>query len=187
MVEYTGIEKIAVFAYVILPLICLLVNVFIQILSFRMASKKRLLNSIFLGFFAGFCSLIVIEISYLKLFDYFFHYGVTGGITNLIIYVVLGYCYFNFVCLGETARRIRMLIELYQVKTGLTLDEILSRYNAGEIIKKRISRLISNGQLIYKEGRYFIGRPVVLLIANAVILLKLLLLGRDRELRRGPL
>ena len=187
MVEKAGIEKIAVFVYVILPVICLLVNVFIQVLSFRLALKKRLLNSIFLGFFAGLCGLLAVEILYLNLFNSLFQHKLTSAITNLIIYALLGYCYFHFVGLSETARRIRMLIELYQSKGGLTLDEILSRYNAGEILEKRISRLIGNGQLICRDGKYFIGRPIVLLIAGAAAFLKLLLLGRKRELGRGPL
>lgn len=186
MVEKSGIEGIVVFAYVMLPVICLLVNLLIQVLSFRMASKKRLLNSIFLGFFAGFCSLLTIEILYFKLFNSLFRYELTSGITNIIIYVLLGYCYFHFVGLSETARRIRMLIELYQSEAGLTLGEILSRYNAAEIVEKRINRLVSNGQLICTDGRYFIGRPTVLLIAGAATLLKFLLLGRKRQPQRGP-
>lgn len=187
MVEKAGIERIAVSVYVLLPIFCLLVNLLIQVLSFRIASEKRLLNSIFLGFFAGFCGLLTIEILYLSLFNSLFQYKLASGITNMIIYVFLGYCYFHFVGLSETARRIRMLIELYQSKGGLTLDEILSRYNAGEILEKRISRLISNGQLIFRDGKYFIGRPTVLLIAGAAALLKLLLFGKKHEFGRGPL
>lgn len=152
---------------VLLPIICLLINALVQILSFRMAVKKGLLNSIFFGFFAGFLSLLAIE----------FQYGFASGITNMVTYALLGYCYFHFVGLSQTARRIRMLIELYQSGDGLSLDEILSRYNAEEIVEKRLNRLISNGQLISRDGRYFIGKPVVLFIAGAATLLKRLLHG----------
>lgn len=152
---------------VALPVICLLINVLVQILSFRFAVKKGLLNSIFIGFFAGFLSLVVIE----------FQFKLVSVLTNTVIYALLGYCYFHFVGLGETARRIRMLIELYQSGDGLTMDEILSRYNAEEIVEKRLNRLISNGQLISRDGRYFVGKPAVLFIAGAATLLKRLLHG----------
>ncbi|MFA4992785.1 MAG: hypothetical protein WC571_02340 [Candidatus Omnitrophota bacterium] len=185
MVEKAGVEKIVVFAYVILPLVSLLVNVVTQILSFRMAPKIGLLKSIFLGFFAGFCSLFIFEILYSGLPGRLFRHGISSGITNMVIYVLLGYCYFHFVGLGETARRIRMLIEIFRSKDGLSLDEILSKYNAREILDKRMGRLISNGQLICREGRYFIGKPAVLFIAGAATFLKLLLLGRKSETARG--
>lgn len=160
---------------VILPIIFLLINMLVQVLSFRTASKKSLLNSIFIGFFAGFFSLLVIE----------FWCKPASGFTNVIIYVLLGYCYFHFVGLSETARRIRMLMELYQSRDGLTLNEILSRYNAEEIVEKRLGRLISNGQLVCRDGKYFIGKPAVLFIAGAATLLKHLLLGRKRKAVRG--
>ncbi len=151
----------------LLPIICLLINVLAQVLNFRMAAKKRLLNSIFFGFFVGLFSLVTIE----------FQLDLASAFINIISYVLLGYCYFHFVGLSETARRIRMLIELYQSEDGLTLNEILSRYNAEAIVENRLNRLINNGQLIFREEKYFIGKPAVLLIAGAATLLKRLLHG----------
>ncbi|MBU0548644.1 MAG: hypothetical protein KKH57_07845, partial [Candidatus Omnitrophica bacterium] len=130
MVEMAGIERIGVFVYVILPIFSLLINGLVQVLSFRISSKKRLLKSIYLGFFAGFCSLFALDILYSALPGPLFQHSLSTGITSMVIYSLFGYCYFHFVGLGETARRIRMLIEIYCSKEGLILDEILARYNS---------------------------------------------------------
>ena len=100
---------------------------------------------------------------------------------NFIIYASLGYCYFHFINLGETARRIRILREIYDSKDGLTMEEILQKYNSKEIVDKRIGRLINNGQVLYKNGRYYIGNPTMLIITKIIVAMKLLLLGRRSE------
>jgi len=105
-------------------------------------------------------------------------------IVNLIIYGVLGYCYFHFINLGETARRIRILRELYDANGGLTLEEILQRYNAGNIVEMRINRLLKNDQIKYNNGRYYIGKPIMLLIAKIILLMKRLILGKKSEFDR---
>jgi hypothetical protein len=137
--------------------------------------------SVFLGFFAGFVSVFIIE-SYIlfarniSFIDFFMFL-----IVNSIIYASLGYCYFHFINLGETARRIRILREIYDSKDGLSMEETLQRYNAKEIVEKRISRLVNNGQILYKNGRYHIGSPLMLLITRIIVAMKLLLLGRRSE------
>jgi len=176
-----NLEKVLIFLYVISPVIGLAANAIIQVLSVRYLSGVGLLKSIYLGFFAGFCSLLMINISYSNSSSFLFQDMFMPGVANLIIYIALGYCYFHFVGLSETARRIRMLMEIYGSKEGLSQEELLARYNAKEIVKKRMDRLLSNGQLIRRDSKYFIGKPVVLLIANSVMLLKLLLLGKRSE------
>lgn len=93
----------------------------------------------------------------------------------------MGYCYFHFINLGETARRIRILRELYDRKEGLSMEEIFKRYNAKEIFERRIARLINNGQIIYKDGKYYIGKPIMLLMAKMIVTMKLILLREKSE------
>lgn len=150
---------------IFIPVICLLLNVLTQVLLFRLSPGIGLLKSIYLGFSVGFIGII------------FFGFY----ITNLIIYALLAYCYFHFVNLGETARRIRLLRELYDSKAGLTMEEILKQYNANEIITKRIHRLLNNGQILLKDDRYYIGNKVMLWITKTIVLAKLLILGKKSE------
>lgn len=155
------------------PVICLALNVVLQVAIMRLVPNAGLLKSIFLGFIFGMICLIFL--SMIKGSIYFFA-------ADLITYVALGYCYFHFLNLGETARRIRILRELYDFPEGLSMGDILSRYNAKIIIDARIKRLIDSGQITLKDGRYHIGFPVMLLMAGIMLFMKSLILGR----RRGP-
>lgn len=163
------------------PVLGLVINVLVQIISFRVILKSGLLKTVFLGFFAGFLYLLLIESYIFFVMPVSFMDFLMILLANAITYASLGYCYFHFINLGETARRIRILRELYDSKEGLSLEEILQRYNAKEIVEKRISRLINNGQVLYKDGRYFIGSPVMLMISRIIVTMKLLLLGKASE------
>ncbi len=153
--------------HIFIPFICLAVNAFIQIFIFRFFPKVGLLRSLFLGFICGFLVILL-----------------TGSgvilANNLIIYVLLGYCYFHFVNMGETARRIRILLELKGSRTGLSLDEILERYNSRDIIERRLARLVTNGQVICKNGRYYIGNPAMLTIARSLTVVKQAVFGKSK-------
>jgi len=103
---------------------------------------------------------------------------ISGFVTNLLIYAALGYCYFHFINLGETARRIRILRELYEAPEGLSQEEILERYNAKHIVDMRTHRLIHNSQIVERDGRYYIGNPVMFFIARSITMLKFFILRR---------
>lgn len=164
-----------------IPIICLTVNVLVQVISFRYIANLKLLKSIFTGYAVGLATIFILElyvffIPSIPVKDFFSILAV-----NIITYSSLSYCYFHFLNLGETARRIRILMEIYDSKDGLSMDEILIRYNAKEIIERRINRLINSGQVIYKDGRYFIGNPIMLLMSKIIIAMKLILLGKKSE------
>ncbi len=158
---------------VLTPVIALLANVLSQVVFFRLFCRAGLLVSIFLGFIAG-CLLIV-------LFDLIYDKSAWVFLIHLLTYGCLGYCYFHFINLGETGRRIRILRELKDAPDGLTLKEFLARYNAKEIIERRLSRLVATGQIVIRDGRFYIGKPVVLAMARILVGFKLLVLGKGSE------
>jgi len=80
--------------------------------------------------------------------------------------------------MGQTARRIRILTELKACPGGLSVQEILERYNSAEIIECRISRLVEHGQVLFKNGKYYIKSPFLLLVARTLIILKQALFPR---------
>jgi hypothetical protein len=102
-------------------------------------------------------------------------------IVNLVTFSALGYGYFHFINLGVTARRIRLLIELMESEGGLAYEELLQKYNAREMVDNRLGRLLDSGQVVLTEGKYFIGKPVMLLMAKAMVAMKLLVLGKRSE------
>jgi hypothetical protein len=57
--------------------------------------------------------------------------------------MALGYCFFHFINLGETACRIRILIELSESDYGLSRNEILERYDASYVVNVRLQRMIN--------------------------------------------
>ncbi|WP_333655746.1 hypothetical protein [Dissulfurispira sp.] len=160
---------------VLAPVIGLAINVASQIISFRFFQHIGLLKSIFAAFIVGFFATAFLTL-YNSLSDL-----TAILIVNLIIYSALGYCYFHFINLGETARRIRILREIYDSGSGLSMNEILERYNAKEITEKRLNRLINNKQITYKNGKYFIASPVMLAMARIMVFMKLVLLGKRSE------
>ena len=138
------------------------------------------MNSVFLGFIFGFLNLLLFEL-YIYLVLIPNRSFIVNLITEIIIYTALSYCYFVFINLGETARRIRILREVFDEPEGLSLEEILRRYNAKEIIERRLQRLLANGQIIAKEDKYYIGKPLMLWMAKIVVAFKFILLSKKSE------
>ena len=153
----------------------------VQVITYRILLSSFLLKSIYAGFAAGFI--------YVAFYECYIFFTITTPLkqffpvlmVNLLTYTSLGYCYFHFINLGVTARRVRILIELHESNKGLSTKEILSRYNARYIVEMRIRRLINSGQVIYSNGRYYIDSPVLLLMAKTIITMKLILLGKKSE------
>ncbi|ODS30482.1 MAG: hypothetical protein SCARUB_04411 [Candidatus Scalindua rubra] len=153
----------------------------IQVVSYRIISRLGLLKSELLGFAAGVLGVLLIEAFYFLDFQISLADSLSILVVNLVIYSSLGYCYYNFINLGVTARRIRILREIYYSKKGLSLEEIIERYNAKDIVEMRINRLVNSGQVVYKEEKYYIGKPIVLIIAKIIVTMKLIVLGKKSE------
>ena len=154
---------------VIIPLAGLFFNILLQIISFKIILNKSLLKSICFGFLSGGVVFLIVE--------YLFNDKIGHVICNVVIYIFLSYNYFHFINLGETARRIRLLIELKESTDGLAINEVLERYNSKEIIRRRLDRLTKNGQVVSKSGRFYIDKPVMLIAAKALSCLRIFLLA----------
>lgn len=147
------------------PIIGLFSNVIFQILGYRFFFKKKLLNSIVFGFLIG----GIVSLSFKE-------------IDCLLTYIFLSYSYFNFLNLGETGRRIRLLRELKDAGSGLTYEEIIKCYNREEIILRRLNRLLKTRQIVERNNRLYIGNPIMLIAAQVLVMLKVVLLGRRSEI-----
>jgi hypothetical protein len=166
--------------HVFFPIISFGLNIIYQIVLSRYL-KTGVLKSIIGGFILGTVILLTLELYYFFKTHGLFINRLSLSFTNFIIYAALGYGYFHFINLGETARRIRILRELFESKGGLSMQELLERYNAKEIIEKRLERLLKNGQIILRDNRYYIGKPFMLWASKMIIFLKSLILGRKSE------
>lgn len=67
-------------------------------------------------------------------------------------YILLAYSYFHLFNMSETARRVRVLVELGE-RGSLSLDELDSLYDTGGMLAARVARLVSLGQAAVEDGR----------------------------------
>ena len=161
-------------ASILSPIAAFVLSIAVQILTRRSAKGEYFTRSFMTGFVAGLLSLTAIEsgIAIKHGPDVFL------ALANLITYVALCYGYFHFLNLGETGRRIRLLMELREHPDGIAEDGILALYNANEIIEKRIGRLRRKDQIILKNGRYSVAKSQVLYMSRILDGLKLVLFGK---------
>lgn len=152
-----------------------------QVFIFRLMPRNGLLKSLLFGFVFGLLNEAGFILYFFTRAADFYKFSIGDCFVNVITYCCLAYCYFHFVNLGETARRIRILRELKETPGGLTQSDILARYNAGEIINRRLERLVANRQVVVKDGRYFIATPVVLYMAKFMFFLKAILFKEKLE------
>ena len=167
------------YTHMFASLMGLLVNIIVQLLSYRLVGRVALLQSVFVGFFSGLVVVVTIEAVYFTTTMLLLQDIIGYMFVNVIAYTGFGYCYFHFINLGETARRIRILRELWEAQIGLSLSELLQRYNATEIIEHRLQRMMRNRQVIETDGRFYIGNRMMLYLAKAVLLMKQILLGKQ--------
>jgi hypothetical protein len=170
------------------PVLAFLGNVTAQIILLRLAPGRRLLRSVVIACGIGGGILLAGE------------WAIRGEGTgtppdrlalaaaNLLIYGCLSYCYFHFINLGETARRIRILREIRLAGGVIAPNDLQRRYNAREMLDRRVARLLGTGQLVLADGRFRVGKPLMRAIAATLVGLKLLFLGRGSEFdsKEGP-
>lgn len=163
---------------ILIPVMGICANICAQILAYKYILNKRLLKSEYFGFLTGLTALIILQV-----FAYQASLTERLALTcvSLIIYFCFSYIYFSFINMGETARRIRLLREIGESLQGLTKEQVLSRYNAAEVSDIRLKRLLNNHQISLRDSRYYIDSPVMLLISKAIILMKLIVLGKKSE------
>ncbi|MFA6583403.1 MAG: hypothetical protein WCS77_03815 [Elusimicrobiaceae bacterium] len=155
----------------LIPPAGLAINTAVQILCVR--RKTPLLKSVYAGFAAGLVFTVTAAFRNSS--------GLSAALADAVIYAGLGYCYFHFVNLGETARRIRIMREIYEAPAPLTEEGIAARYSAREMLDKRLRRLLANSQIAEKNGKLFINRKSVLIMERILTLLKIIFTGRDSE------
>ena len=157
-------------------------NVISQIIITRYVKKYGLLTSVILGFLVGLAIVFTIEIAHTLTSNSPISEVIGVLALNTITYGALGYCYFHFVNLGETARRVRIVRELLDSKHGLSMSEILEYYNASEIIRVRLQRLLKNKQITLRNDRYFITKSMLLYITKIIIMMKIAILRKTSEI-----
>lgn len=166
---------------IIIPLACFALNVLVQLSSNRALPSMGVLKSEALGFIAGSMAVVVAGAYVYSVSSVALRDIIALMLCNLLLYASLAYCYFHFVNLAITARRTRLLRDLYLSGNGLTMEQILAQYSGRDMIDNRVGRLLGSGQLVLRDGRFYIGKPIVLWIVNIVLAMKLFVIGKRSE------
>lgn len=94
--------------------------------------------------------------------------GGDAGFWVTVFCVVISSMIYTFICffyvlyvfgIYESSIRIRLLRELDACPQGMTLPELLKRYNARLILETRLKRFVGAGELIIDGERYRMGKP----------------------------
>lgn len=86
-------------------------------------------------------------------------------IYSLIVYNVLAYVYFHIFNMSETARRIRILVELKKAGV-LRKGDIFEQYDPSDIVNVRLDRLLNLKQITIEGGFYKINNRFLLIVAK---------------------
>ncbi len=88
-------------------------------------------------------------------------------IYSLIVYNILAYCYFHIFNMSDTARRVRILYEIYNSKQ-LKESDIASLYSANNMLDSRLERFLSMKQIKFSDGRYLLNSKFFYYVAKIV-------------------
>jgi hypothetical protein len=102
---------------------------------------------------------------------YLLNHSFTAVFYAFIVYNALGYSYFHFFNMSETARRIKILLEIRKNKY-LLVEELTVDYKSDFMVKTRLQRLLELNQIQLINGKYFIKNKVLLFAAIMVNFLK---------------
>lgn len=169
------------YAHVFNPVIGFVINVSLQILIMRLILPDEVVKSFLISFAIGLVILFTVEAYvYFAMVKSIADY-ISILTVNIVTYFALGYCYSSFLGFGESSIRTRILRELHDSESGLSEKELAERYNTKNMFENRIKRLIDNKQLILQNGKFHIKSNFLAAVAKAIVLLKLLIIGKRSE------
>lgn len=169
------------YAPLLTPIAALAVNVLAQIALVRLARGAHFLRSAAGGFGIGLLALAAIEAWLITRVP---GAGETWGKALLVsvpTYIGLSYCFFNFINLGQSSIRIRLYSEIASTPDGVSVEQMTREYNEDALMHARLHRLTESGDIIEREGRYFVGRRRLVPVAAIIFGLKAFILGKGSE------
>lgn len=164
----------------LIPILAVMVNLIVQVISFRHWRGANYFLTIILGFGGGLAAFVIMEILFLQL-AFSKDHLLTALLVNTPIYICLAYCYYSFVQLGQTSIRIRLYAEIASKSDGLSAEDVATEYSDDSLVAVRIQRLVESGDLIKRNGAFFVGRKRLPLIGNILFFAKRFLLGKTSE------
>ena len=158
------------------PVIGLVRTVCCQWLVLRLSHGKNFFLSIITGLLSGITLTLALTLSDSA--------GATTWlvIVNLVTAFSLGFCYWAFLNLNITSLRIRILRELLQSpKHQMTHEYLHSQYGEGEMLDRRLRRLVETNQIKLSDGRYMLYPTPLLLLTDVLSFLRRIIIPQSTK------
>ena len=167
--------------YFLSPISALFLMVVVQAVVLRLRGGGKFFGSVVIGFISGLLAVLIIQVFLLMFFPRNPDRWVLATVANPAIYVMLAYCFFNFINLGHASIRIRIFRECCDRGGFITHDELRLVYDSEVIKEARLRRLVESGDIIWEEGKWKLANTRLIPIANLVFGLKKLVLRKESE------
>lgn len=167
--------------YLSSPVLALVVMVVVQAVVLRLRRGEQFFGSVIVGFLAGLLVVLAMQGMLLMAFPRNLDRWILALAANPAIYVMLAYCFFNFINLGHASIRIRIFKECDDRGGFITREELCAVYDEELIKKARLQRLLEGGDVARKDGRWKLINPRLVPVAKVVFALKKFVLRRESE------
>ncbi len=163
------------------PIAALATMVVVQAVVLRLRQGERFFGSVFAGFAVGLFVVLALQALLLLFFPRNLDRWVLALVANPSIYVMLAYCFYNFINLGHASIRIRIFKECDDRGGFITRDELRAVYDDELIKEARLQRLLEGGDVVRENGRWKLVNPRLVPVAVMVFGLKKFVLRRESE------
>jgi len=167
--------------YLASPVVALAVMVVVQAVALRVRQGEQFFWSVVVGFLAGLLVVLALQGVLLLVFPRNFDRWVLALVANPAIYVMLAYCFYNFINLGHASIRIRIFKECVDRGGFITHEELRAVYDDELIKEARLQRLLEGGDVVMEGDRWTLANPRLVLVAKMVFGLKKFVLRRESE------
>jgi len=170
--------------YLLSPILALAVMVVVQATVLRARGGEQFFASVIAGFLAGLVVAIAMQVALLWVFPRNLDRWILAVVANPAIYVMLAYCFFNFINLGHASIRIRIFKECRDRGGFITHEELRAVYDDDRIRDVRLQRLLEGGDIVQEKGRWKLVNPRLVPVATLVFALKQFVLRRKSEFEK---
>lgn len=172
------------FYFLVSPILGLAVMVIVQAIVLRARGVDRFFGSVVAGFLAGMLVTLALQATLLFFFPRDMNIWILAVLVNPALYVMLGYCFYNFINLGQASIRIRIFKECDEHGGFITHEELRAVYDDELLKEARLQRLLEGGDVARGEsGRWKLVNPRLVPVAAIVFALKKFVLRRESEFK----
>lgn len=159
------------------PLLSLSGNVIIYMLAIHIKSRfgLSLLYGVISGLIVNGGLLIHLMLNHSEI-------SIVDIATSITTYITLSFCFWAFLNLNITSLRIRLAQELLsKKKQGLSDEELSQHYSPEELVRRRIDRLATSGQIVQHNGKWKLNNRWLILFERIFSMLNQLIIPRSPD------